>query len=79
MVLDLTRRSVTAGLGGVVSRVVAGPVTGGCPVYEATVARAEIEDAYERLLSEYVRLEEASIAAGRTAGGWGVDLRWAAA
>ncbi len=48
MDLDLTRRSDTVGLGGVVSRVVAGPVTGGRPVSEATVAGAEIEDAYER-------------------------------
>lgn len=69
MVWELTRRTFTAGLGGAVSRVVAGPVVGGHVVPTRVSGEVEATDAYERLLSEYVRIEEAAIAAGETTGG----------
>lgn len=68
MVFDLTRRSFTAGLSGVVSRAIAGPIGGGRQAVGQVIDGTEIEDAYERLLSEYVRIEEAAIAAGSRSG-----------
>ncbi len=69
MAWELTRRTFTAGLSGAVSRVVARPVVGGRADRAPISVEVEAGDAYERLLSEYVRIEEAAIAAGRTTGG----------
>ena len=66
--MELTRRTFNAGLAGVISRSAAGPTAIGQGMASAGAGGAGIDDAYERLLGEYIRIEEAAIAAGETAG-----------
>jgi hypothetical protein len=65
--VELTRRTFNAGLAGVITRSAAGPITIGQGMAGAGAGGAGIDDAYERLLGEYIRIEEAAIAAGETA------------
>jgi hypothetical protein len=65
--VELTRRTFNAGLAGVITRSAAGPTTIGQGMAGAGAGGAGIDDAYERLLGEYIRIEEAAIAAGETA------------
>jgi len=65
---ELTRRTFNAGLAGVISRSAARPSAIGQGVARTGGRGAGIDDAYERLLGEYIRIEEAAIAAGETAG-----------
>ena len=66
--MELTRRTFNAGLAGVISRSAAGPTAIGQGIASAGAGGAGIDDAYEWLLGEYIRIEEAAIAAGETAG-----------
>jgi hypothetical protein len=66
--VELTRRTFNAGLAGVISRSAADPTTIGQGIARTGGSGAGIDDAYERLLGEYIRIEEAAIAAGETAG-----------
>jgi hypothetical protein len=61
--MELTRRSFSRGLGGLLGGAV---MPGRSNVIEALPNEPGFDDAYERLLSEYIRVEEAAIAAGRT-------------
>lgn len=66
--MELTRRTFNAGLAGVISRSAAGPTAIGQGMARTGGSGGGIDDAYERLLGEYIRIEEAAIAAGETAG-----------
>jgi uncharacterized coiled-coil protein SlyX len=66
--VELTRRSFNTGLAGVITRSAAGPITAGQSTAGTGGSSVGIDDAYERLLGEYIRIEEAAIAAGETAG-----------
>ena len=66
--MELTRRTFNAGLAGVISRSAAGRSAIGQGMASASAGGAGMDDAYERLLGEYIRIEEAAIAAGETAG-----------
>lgn len=63
--MQITRRAFSQGIGGLLGAHVA---PGGKAVSAVLPIEPGFEDAYEKLLSEYIRVEETAIAAGRTAG-----------
>lgn len=64
--MQITRRAFSRGFGSLFGGAAVSQGAGGGALASVLPAEAGFDDAYEQLLSEYIRVEEAAIAAGRT-------------
>jgi hypothetical protein len=71
--MEITRRTFSRGLGGLFGGAFA---PGGRAAASILPAEPGIDDAYEKLLSEYIRVEEAAIAAGQTSAAQAGAATW---
>jgi hypothetical protein len=71
--MELTRRAFSRGLGGVFGSAM---VPASSSLASVLPSEPGIDDAYEKLLTEYIRVEEAAISAGRVSTSQGGAVTW---